>query len=74
MEFGTYTRPNCGANCTLELKQLTVKDSPFGELSKEFDDNHPLKAKSQLFKNAVLDAISTPGEKLLANTISELGV
>ena len=64
-QFEFRTEPTAGS---LVIRQSTTKDTPFSPLASD-DSNHPLASS---FKQAVLDAITTPGDALLANTISTL--
>lgn len=66
-QFEFRTEPTAGS---LVIRQSTVKDTPFNELASD-TSSHPLAAS---FKQAVLDALVTPGEGLLANSISTLSI
>ena len=66
-QFEFRTEPTVGS---LVIRQSTTKDTPFSPLASD-DSNHPLASS---FKQAVLNAISTPGDALLASTISTLSI
>ncbi len=70
MQFRTKRAGNCAPSCTLNVAQEGLKDTPFPALAGIVEP--ALQAQSDAFQQAVLDAIHTPGQQLLANMVSEL--
>lgn len=70
MQFRTKVEENCAPLCNLEVEQEGLKDTPFPALAGDISA-HPL---ASVFQEAVLAAIEKPGEKLLANTMTELSI
>lgn len=66
MEF--RAEANCQGSCSLDVVRTTAKEAPFGALS---GDEHQL---SNTFQESVLASLSTPGEALLADSMSDLSV
>ncbi len=72
MEFATTTEQNCNDDCQLSFQQTTVKDSPYRFLTQDFSDNDLYADQAKKFQDAVITALNTKGQGLLANTISTL--
>ncbi|WP_054112775.1 PKD domain-containing protein [Marinagarivorans algicola] len=70
MQFRTQIADNCAPSCTLGVAQEGLKDTPFPALAGIVEP--ALQAKADAFQQAVLKAIHTPGQGLLANTVSRL--
>ena len=70
MQFRLQLDDNCAPLCTVNVEQEGLKDTPFPGLAGNPEDE-PL---AQAFQDAVLSAINTPGQQLLAESISKLSI
>ena len=70
MQFHNETAENCAPTCTFNMRQAPLENVPFPELAGDVA-GFP---EAQAFQGAVIASLQTPGQQLLADTISSLSI